>query len=554
MLDLQNPALRGVSDVHASILEELRGRFRLYTTLRILVVVDGSISLTEGPGAFGVGRVMRLMREASIGCTRFTVDTARRNGSTAGSPTYLNFRFDLQEAGAPVINKYHQIWCFGFNPDNNAETDANITAPGALPMGDAELTALTRWMNEQRGGLLAMGDHDYLGASMCHRIPRIRSMRRWTNAQGVPPIGGAFDADTHLRHDTNQPATAAQISAGALIPFSNQEDAVPQRISWAPWMSHSAGLFQVHRRPHPILCHPQLGPIDVMPDHPHEGWCYETNEIDLGAPLNVPGLAGSEYPTVAGFQPRPMVIAHGTTTPNPPFNLAKGPSPQKRFGLVSAYDGHVANVGRVVTDSTWHHWFDENLFGIEQAGGDNWAKISRYFLNVGLWLAPPSSRSICIVAESLTSHLSYAGFQEYRRNAHLLDLGQAFHAHLHAHYGPCWVTHWVLDHIRLVDADVWAWLRDRLFWRDGIPAPVDGPCLSCPSFDWLERAVLGAVVRAGFDIADDLRSRAHKDGKLPATLRAERLEKELLANTAEATKALREQLSQEFKGFQALLR
>lgn len=301
-------ATLGVSDVYVKTIGDLHKRFHLHTTIKILVVVDGSISLTEAPSGFGVGRVVRLLRESHIGCTHFSVDLARRNSavpSTNNSPApdqprYNGFRFDQQETGQPILNKYHEVWCFGFNPDNNAGPDSNITQASALPMNDAELVVLTTWMNDRRGGLLAMGDHDYLGASMCHRMPRIRSMRRWTNAQGVPPIGGAGNSDTHLRHDTNQPFTAAQLSGTAVIPFSNQEDSKPQSIDWVPWISQQVSIFQIRQRPHPILCHPVHGPIDVMPDHPHEGWCYEDDEIDLTALLGVPTLSGNEYPTVGG--------------------------------------------------------------------------------------------------------------------------------------------------------------------------------------------------------------------------------------------------------------
>ena len=546
--------LHGVSDVYAPVLEELRDRFRLHAVQKILVVVDGGISLTEAPSAFGVGRVIRLLRESTIGCTRFQVHTARRNNSVAGAPDYTNFRFHHEAGGQPLINQYHQIWCFGFNPDNNAGPDSNITQPGALPMEDNELTVLTRWMNERQGGLLAMGDHDYLGASMCHRIPRIRSMRRWTNAQGVPPIGGAADSDTHLRHDTNRPATPAQQAGTATIPFSNQEDAVPQRIDWTPWMVQRVNYFRIFQRPHPVMCHPSLGPIDVMPDHPHEGWCYEPDEIDLGSPLNVPGLVGDEYPTLGSVQPRPMVVAYGNTTPNPPYLLAKGPSPAKRFGMVSVYDGHQAGVGRVATDSTWHHWFDENIQGIEAAGGDHWAKISRYYLNVALWLAPPSSTGWCLVLDSLATHLSYAGLQEYRPHASVFDLGQTLHTHLIRHYGPCWVTQWVWDHLRIVDEDLWSRLRERLFWKDGIPFPKGDPCLSCPPFDLLEWAVLGGVVRAGFETVAELRDMAHKGAKLDTQVEPERLVKLQLSGVADGAKAFREALTASAKDLQALAR
>lgn len=530
-------ATLGVSDVYIDALKALHKRFHLFTTIKILVVVDGgafgSISLTEAPSGFGVGRVVRLLRESHIGCTHFAVDTARRNNSTAGSPKYMNFRFDQQEGGQPVLNQYHEVWCFGFNPDNNAGPDSNITQAGALPMSDAELAALTAWMNDKRGGVLAMGDHDYLGASMCHRIPRIRSMRRWTNAQGVPPIGGrfpngTFHPDTHLRHDTNQPATTGQINSGALIPFLNQEDAVPQKIDWVPWISQQVSIFQIHQRPHPVLCHPSRGPIDVMPDHPHEGWCFEDNEINLSAPLNVPTLVGDEYPTVNGVQPRPMVIAHGTTTPNPPFNLEKGPSPKKRFGMISVYDGHPANVGRVATDSTWHHWFDENIFAIEAAGGANWDKISRYYLNVAKWLAPPNVGDWCLILEVIKSHFTYLGMQEYSRKFSVFDLGKPFHTHLIRHLGPCWVSEWVLDKIRLVDADFWAWLKDRLFWKDGIPVPGGDPCLSCPPFELIEIAVLGGLVRAAYPVADEIKAAVYNQADASFKMDAESLVKQQL--------------------------
>jgi len=429
---LRDAAVRGVSDVYVPTIAELHEAFFLRSTVRILVVVDSEISLTEGPSAFGVGRVVRLLRESTVGCTSFRVDLARRNNAAfavnaspaPNQPRYEGFRFNSQDGGAPVLNRYDEVWCFGFKPGNDAGPDANITSALALPASDAELEALTRWMNERRGGLLAMGDHDYLGASMCHRIPRIRSMRRWTNAQGVPPIGGEFDADTALRHDTNQPFTPAQVSGGAEIPFSVQEDSKPQSIDWVPWISQQVSIFKVNQRPHPILCHPTHGPIDVMPDHPHEGWNYEDDEIDLTATYAFGALSGDEYPMVGANRPSPVVIAHGTTTPNPPFNLEKGPSPKKRFAMVTAYDGHQANVGRVVTDTTWHHWFDENITAIEAAGGANWDKISRYYLNVATWLAPPGRRDWCIVFEAVKSQFSYLGFQEYKRGASVFELGR----------------------------------------------------------------------------------------------------------------------------------
>ncbi|CAH1387846.1 hypothetical protein NTGM5_70136 [Candidatus Nitrotoga sp. M5] len=77
----------------------------------------------------------------------------------------------------------------------------------------------------------------------------------------------------------------------------------------------------------------------------------------------------------------------------------------QEIGVASAYDGHNVDVGRIVADSTWHHWFDINLTGIAAspspyAGFDATAagqaalkKIDAYFLNCGVWLAPPDKQA-----------------------------------------------------------------------------------------------------------------------------------------------------------------
>lgn len=553
-------ALDGVSDVYRKAVAEVHALIRFRTTIRILVVVDGGISLTEAPSGFGVGRVVRLLREHT-GCTTFAVDLARRNGTAATNPNpapseprYVGFRFDQQDGGVPIVDRYDEVWCFGFLPGNNdGGPDGDITSSTALPATDGELKVLTRWMNDRRGGLLAMGDHDYLGASMCHRIPRIRSMRRWTNAQGVPPIGGFDKPDTALRHDTNQPATPAQISAGALIPFAVQEDAVPQTIDWVPWIAQQLSVFRIAERPHPILCHPTYGPIDVMPDHPHEGWCYEDDEIDLTATYQFLDLSGPEYPTVNGQQPRPTLIAYGTTTPNPPFNLDKGPSPKKRFGMISVYDGHRANVGRVATDSTWHHWFDENIYEIEAAGGPRWEKIRKYYLNVADWLAPPVRIDWCVIFEAIRTQFTYLGFQEYSRGASVFDLGRPFHSHLSRHLGPCWVTRWVLDNV-VVDDDFYAWLKDRLFWKKGIPVPGGDPCLSCPPLEAIELAVLGGLVRAAFPIADEIKAHVEREAEAPLKLEPDRLLRMQREGVELGLKAFRGALARSVKELQPLLR
>ena len=72
----------------------------------------------------------------------------------------------------------------------------------------------------------------------------------------------------------------------------------------------------------------------------------------------------------------------------------------KRFGLVGAYDGDSVGIGRVVVDSTWHHWFSYNLHGFQAANPAMYELMQAYYRNVGLWLATPAQRQSMVVAAS----------------------------------------------------------------------------------------------------------------------------------------------------------
>ena len=131
----------------------------------------------------------------------------------------LNFRFDQIVEKEPsdkkeqedeneekqyLINEFDQIWCFAIEP-------AYFTGEnGETTLSESELAVLAKWMGENQGGLLAMGDHDELGAAMCSKIPRVSTMRYWLRDKNrkftVPPAEG------RLRYDTNQPATPRAIS------------------------------------------------------------------------------------------------------------------------------------------------------------------------------------------------------------------------------------------------------------------------------------------------------------------------------------------------------
>jgi len=153
-----------------------------------LFVIDGRISEGSGAEEFGLGPVLQTLRNRWFAWwVRFSIQVVRRDPPTS-------FRFT--QAGFNV-NDFDQIWFFGDWPGLDANpptvTDDIIGRPQYSPMGDDELKIIAEWM-ERGGGVFAAGDHSLLGASMCSRIPRVRTMRKWTRAQGVPSFA---QADRH---------------------------------------------------------------------------------------------------------------------------------------------------------------------------------------------------------------------------------------------------------------------------------------------------------------------------------------------------------------------
>jgi hypothetical protein len=343
----------------------------LWTTrIRILFVIDGRINMERGAEDFGLGLVLdTLLDPAFAWWVRFDVEVGvRENG----------FRFTQDGFD---INDYDQVWFFGDRPGIVANDpgvgDDVILKPENSPLNDNELGIVARWMRDEGGGVFAAGDHSLLGASMCHRIPRVRTMRRWTRAQGVPSYAGP-DRNETLQHLVDVTA------------LEEESDRYPQRI------------FPVYRQdpdspiiprlyPHPLLCGHE-GVIDRFPDHMHEGSVIEDDEVELNKPLGIPGFSGPEYPTAgpSGLRPRPEVIAYGLTT-----HSRLGP---RRFPLIGVYDGDPVTIGRVVVDSTWHHWFSMNLVGLRGMAPVFYRGMQDYYRNVALWLSSPAQRASMLSA------------------------------------------------------------------------------------------------------------------------------------------------------------
>ena len=474
--------------------------WRLKTYVDILVVVDTEISTVPNVG-FGIGSVIEHIRNAAVGCMRFRVDIALRSNEAfsvvanpgTGQPKYRGFRFNSVDNGVDVLDKYEQVWCFGFKPSNSGSlNDAEIDQPFALPATNSEMEKLDEWMTEKKGGVFGTGDHHFLGASMCRKIPRLGTMRRWTNADGVPPQFGPDRIDT-LR----PPEPVANYAAGGPSSMDNtphQGDLAVQPIRWTTWRSVYWPFGRIRKRPHPVLCHPKLGPIDVMPDHAHEGLCVPSPDLNAIKQFN----SEKEYPNAVGGgpKPRPEIIAYGSNLDSDDWNFGKGEQPGRNNNpMIAVYDGHLAGVGRVATDSTWHHWMDVNINNLKVADNNDWKKISRYFVNLAVWLNPPGFTTRCFYLAVVASHFEFPGFQEYHVGATTLELGHSLRKWLIYSHGPCWVTEhiwrviWELD---LIPRKVLFELTRKFEDTDVDP-------------EMFEAMVLGEMIEATMNSADKLK-------------------------------------------------
>jgi len=352
-------------------------RWFLRCEVSILVVTDSGSGGFGDEAGFHLGQILKILSTDPWSHVRFVVTKAHRQ-TTGEADVLENFRFDLHD-----LSGYSQIWLFGIN------------TTGPDPLGAAELKTLAQFM-DQGGGVFATGDHENLGQAMCAEVPRVRSMRRWyypsPGPNGEPVAPAQVGAE---RHDTV-----------VNLPLGNQSDAVPQPIT-PKWYSRRSGGAFIHRidsYPHPLLCGPD-GVIEYLPDHMHEGCCEVPS--DLGQSFTFDGYTTTEYPgaDAGGEKPRLVACARTRNTDN------------TEFGVIAAYDGHAAGVGRVVVDATWHHWFNINLMGFLAATDPaspaydptvvpKWEAIKAYYRNVAAWLARPSLQG-CLRRGGWLSALGY---------------------------------------------------------------------------------------------------------------------------------------------------
>lgn len=464
--------------------------------LKILMVADGFpaafLIISFSHSYFGLSAVLDTLRDNPEYFVKFDVTRAHRQADPFKpdpetqpveheryGPHYENFRFDQPDFD---INEYDQVWLFGARFDEND--------PQGLT--DAELAILARWM-DNGGGLFATGDHADLGSSLCARVPRVRSMRKWTAAQGVPQPVGPDRHDSLIKgHDSS-------------YTFDDESDDIPMSITLKYYPRPSWSPFQMNESPHPLLCG-SPGPIDILPDHPHEGEVIPESSIDLTQTFDFAGYSGDEYPTVAGAQTTPEVIAWATVQGDHTATDFKGIVNFKVYGAIGAYNGHDAEVGRVAVDSTWHHWFDVNLTGrpvgeldslpqdstnpktlgflATTAGNQAYARIQEYYRNVAMWLASKPKQRCMFLRATWGAVLRYPAAERLRIDLPIWQLGEYVKEGLGRRANQCLLTDWLIDLCSPTTFDIFGELESPPEAR-----------LTAPPWELAEIYALGGITR-----------------------------------------------------------
>lgn len=363
--------------------------------IRILILADGKMGFDDSD--LGLGELIdKGLRPSATPWEELIIVTAHRSADdrTAVIP---GFRFDTIPTKAPfnvpfTREHYEQVWLFG-----RAEEHLN-EAPHPHRLEEPELAVLAKFMQEG-GGVFATGDHEDLGAAMCGRVPRVRSMRRWF-CRGVPEPQRAPGRNDTTRLDTLREGLDAGFTT------DDQSDRVPQEIR--PRFRTAEGRTGV-AEPHPLLARGKFA-VTVLPDHMHVGECVVPSGAELEAEFSFGGEPPAfEFPKLPGVEQRlaPEVVAVAASAGGYIKDEPDLPPIEPRcFNVIVAYDGSRVGVGRVAVDASFHHFVHVNLRGNElshsndkkglyDAAGnptEDYKAIKQYYRNLVTWLCPPEVR------------------------------------------------------------------------------------------------------------------------------------------------------------------
>lgn len=344
---------------------------RVMETIRILLYTDDP-TISQDKFHRGLTDLERFISLKLKGIANVTVTLKNRhfdyltNQPNVSGATQLTSTF---------LADYDELWIFGVEQTNTKKGPRNKLEP-------EEIGALLEWM--KTGGVMITGDHSSpiegkkcrddhnafigLGAAIGREVPRAGKLRVW---DGLPTdcVGGDLEQrDNFNTQEGDNPLT--------LDTTPLQHDKHPQTLRLLPANSpHRLFWWYLDPNTHEIV------PINKFPDHMHEGH------------LIIPSTVGGDWPAQSQ---QPIPVAQGRDK--------RFIHQEKYSNVVVAYDGDSVSavnsgVGRIVADSSFHHYLNINLLDIEARDANrnpvpfsDLDQIAQYYGNLVLWLAPKRIR------------------------------------------------------------------------------------------------------------------------------------------------------------------
>jgi len=345
--------------------------------IRVLIVADGDIHFKPRDDGFSLTEFVAALEESVRPWEQLSITKAVRDQADRDDCTPIKgFIFNNKSFN---IDLYDEVWLFGQVDEENE----------AAVLSESEKRCLYDFMN-QGGGVFATGDHESLGFPLCGSVPRVLSMRKW-QFKNAPAELKAPGREDLTRIDT------LRMGVTSGFQLTDQTDVVPQEIR--PKFYGNAGGASY---PHPILADRDFA-ITVMPDHMHEGECTLPKDLTRAFSFDG-GESVDEYPRWPNTDEhsRPDTVAISTSGGGALTEDGRifPPVEPKSFFAIVAYDGHLvedpnangagARLGRVVVDSSFHHFLDLNLKGFKVDGvpTPDYLAFKKYYRNTVSWLYP----------------------------------------------------------------------------------------------------------------------------------------------------------------------
>lgn len=350
-------------------------------TIKILLYTDDPNEAKPNNDISGVGSLIQRLEARQPAFATVHVDRVSRS---SGPQCHADKKIDdVLRKELATGQTYDEIWFFGFHQARLKTFSLGKYRGGPeSELNEHEVSMLREWMtvgDELKGavggGVLMTGDHS--DGRPQGIIPSSNESCPPSDAQSEflglgRALGRCVPRAGLLRQWDGGPTTRDEDRFSTIADSGFQDDPIPQPLLHRN--VNGDGDPDPAGQPHPLFFYKQGRFIDVFPDHEHEGAV-----IDLKGELD-----RKEWPVFndgAGkeVQPRPNVIAYG-------FDRRRA----QLVNLIAAYDGDRVNVGRVVADSTWHHYLNLNLTGFPYPApeGSDSDQLGQFYTNLALWLSP----------------------------------------------------------------------------------------------------------------------------------------------------------------------